>query len=48
MTRARNTLFLFSSDGSNPSRYLVEIDASLLEIISPNQSAPISNNDLPF
>ncbi|WP_293938109.1 ATP-dependent helicase [Sphingobacterium sp. UBA5996] len=48
MTRARNTLFLFSSDGSNPSRYLIEIDASLLEIISPNQSAPIFNNDLPF
>lgn len=39
MTRARNTLFLFSSDIQNPSRYLKEIDASLLENISPNKSA---------
>ncbi|NEV94192.1 ATP-dependent helicase [Psychroflexus sp. YR1-1] len=36
MTRARNNLFLFSSDRVNPSRYLVEIDSSLLNNISQN------------
>lgn len=48
MTRARNTLFLFSSDNSNPSRYLKEIDTTLLEDISPNKSAQIFVDDLPF
>ena len=48
MTRARNTLFLFSSDSQNPSRYLKEIDASLLENISPNKSAQTFVDDLPF
>lgn len=48
MTRARNTLFLFSSDSSNPSRYLKEIDTTLLEDISPNKSAQIFVDDLPF
>lgn len=33
MTRARNTLFLFSSNSQNPSRYLKEIDDTLLEEI---------------
>lgn len=48
MTRARNTLFLFSSDNSNPSRYLKEIDTSLLEDISPNKTTQIIDDDLPF
>lgn len=47
MTRARNTLFLFNSDSSNPSRYLKEIDTSLLEDISPNKATQIFD-DLPF
>ncbi len=34
MTRARNKLFLFSSDKNNPSRYLKEIDSDLLDDIS--------------
>ncbi len=34
MTRARNKLFLFSSDKNNPSRYLQEIDSDLLDNIS--------------
>lgn len=53
MTRARNKLFLFSSDKSNPSRYLKEIDADLLEDISPTQStqetsSDYDDDDLPF
>ena len=51
MTRARNKLFLFSSDKSNPSRYLKEIDSDLLDDISLNSSSTasyINNNDLPF
>lgn len=35
MTRARNNLYLFSSNKDNPSRYLKEINPSLLEDISP-------------
>ena len=48
MTRARNTLFLFSSNSSNPSRYLKEIDTSLLDDISPNKATRIIVDDLPF
>jgi superfamily I DNA/RNA helicase len=47
MTRARNTLFLFSSDKQNPSRYLKEIDLTLLDDISPNTSTNFED-DLPF
>ena len=36
MTRARNKLFLFTSERSNASRYLKEIDAALLDDITPN------------
>lgn len=39
MTRAKNKLFLFSSDKDNPSRYLKEIDADLLNNISPKSSS---------
>lgn len=38
MTRARNRLFLFSSDKDNPSRYLKEIDSELLDDISPESN----------
>jgi superfamily I DNA/RNA helicase len=49
MTRARNKLYLFSSDKDNPSRYLKEINASLLEDISPKGSYKRTyNDDLPF
>ena len=47
MTRARNNLFLFSSDKQNPSRYLKEIDHSLLNDISTNVSTNF-DDDLPF
>lgn len=47
MTRARNTLFLFSSNKQNPSRYLKEIDHTLLNDISPNMSTNF-DDDLPF
>lgn len=47
MTRARNTLFLFSSNKQNPSRYLKEIDHTLLNDISPNMSTSF-DDDLPF
>lgn len=49
MTRARNKLYLFSSDKDNPSRYLKEINTSLLDDISPKSSSKRTNNDdLPF
>lgn len=49
MTRARNKLYLFSSDKDNPSRYLKEINTSLLDDISPKSSSKSTNNDdLPF
>jgi hypothetical protein len=51
MTRARNKLFLFSSDKDNPSRYLKEIDSELLDDISPKSNSTASSNyddDLPF
>jgi superfamily I DNA/RNA helicase len=49
MTRARNKLYLFSSDKVNPSRYLKEINASLLEDISPKSSSKRTyDDDLPF
>ena len=49
MTRARNKLYLFSSDKDNPSRYLKEINASLLEDISPKSSSKRAyDDDLPF
>lgn len=52
MTRARNKLFLFSSDKNNPSRYLKEIDSDLLDDITPkhNSTASFTNDDddLPF
>jgi superfamily I DNA/RNA helicase len=51
MTRARNKLFLFSSDKDNPSRYLKEIDSDLLNDISPKSNSTASstyNDDLPF
>ncbi len=53
MTRARNKLFLFSSDKDRPSRYLMEIDSDLMEDISPknyghNSSHSIYKDDLPF
>ncbi|TQO38687.1 UvrD-like helicase family protein [Arenibacter algicola] len=51
MTRAKNKLFLFSSNKDNPSRYLKEIDLNLLDDISP-KNYPKSNyddeDDLPF
>lgn len=47
MTRARNNLYLFSSDKQNPSRYLYEIDNTLLDDISPNVSTNFED-DLPF
>lgn len=47
MTRARNTLFLFNSNKQNPSRYLKEIDHTLLNDISPNMSTNF-DDDLPF
>lgn len=47
MTRARNTLFLFSSNKQNPSRYLKEIDNTLLNDISPNMATNF-DDDLPF
>lgn len=54
MTRARNKLFLFSSDKETPSRYLKEIDSELLDDISPkstNKNGPTTDyldDDLPF
>tara|TARA_B110000027_G_scaffold127154_1_gene146221 strand:- start:2454 stop:4031 length:1578 start_codon:yes stop_codon:yes gene_type:complete len=49
MTRAKNKLFLFSSDKGNPSRYLKEIHESLLDDISPNKSSKRAyDDDLPF
>lgn len=49
MTRARNNLFLFSSNKDNPSRYLKEIDADLFEDISPQKpSYKLKDDDLPF
>ena len=51
MTRARNELFLFSSDKDNPSRYLKEIDSDLLDDISPKSNSTASStydDDLPF
>jgi superfamily I DNA/RNA helicase len=48
MTRARNKLYLFSSDKDNPSRYLSEIETDLLNDISPNGSSKSTNDDLPF
>jgi len=51
MTRAKNKLFLFSSDKNNPSRYLKEIDSDLLVDISPKSYANTSSSfddDLPF
>ena len=49
MTRARNKLYLFSSDKDNPSRYLKEINAGLLEDISPKSSSKRTyDDDLPF
>lgn len=51
MTRARNKLFLFSSDKDNPSRYLKEIDSELLDDISPKSNSTKSatyDDDLPF
>ena len=45
MTRAKNKLYLFSSDKQNPSRYLNEIKEDLLEDISPRNSFDIN---LPF
>lgn len=49
MTRARNKLFLFSSDENNPSRYLKEIDSELLDDISPKKTTSSSyDDDLPF
>ena len=52
MTRAKNKLFLFSSDKVNPSRYLTEIDSNLLEDISPKKSnrnnSSSYNDDFPF
>lgn len=52
MTRARNKLFLLSSNKQNPSRYLKEIDSKLLLDITPkdknsNSLADI-DDDLPF
>ncbi len=43
MTRARNKLYLFSSDKNNPSRYLKEIDSDLLDDISINSDTPTQN-----
>ena len=37
MTRARNKLFLFSSDKDNPTRYLKEINKELLDDITPSR-----------
>ena len=52
MTRARNKLFLFSSDKNNPSRYLKEIDSDLLDDITPKSNSTASftydDDDLPF
>jgi len=48
MTRARNTLSLFSSNRDNPSLYLKEIDVSPLDDISPSDSSHVFNYDLPF
>ena len=49
MTRARNKLFLFSSDKDNPSRYLNEIDSELLDDIGPKNSNWSNYEDeLPF
>lgn len=51
MTRARNKLFLFSSDKHNPSRYLKEIDSNLLDDIIPKSNSSglsIFDDDLPF
>lgn len=51
MTRARNNLFLFSSDKNNPSRYLKEIDSNLLDDISLTSNPTPSSSyedDLPF
>jgi superfamily I DNA/RNA helicase len=49
MTRARNKLYLFSSDKGNPSRYLKEINTNLLDDISPKSSSKRTyNDDLPF
>lgn len=51
MTRARNKLFLFSSDKVNPSRYLKEIDSDLLDNIGPKSNSTSSStydDDLPF
>jgi superfamily I DNA/RNA helicase len=48
MTRARNKLFLFSSDKDNPSRYLKEIETDLLNDISPSGSSKRTNDDLPL
>lgn len=47
MTRARERLFLVSS--GTPTRYLLEIDADLLERVG-NTSSPkiVPNDDLPF
>lgn len=49
MTRARNNLYLFCSDKDNPSRYLKEINANLLDNISPEHFSKNNyNDDLPF
>jgi superfamily I DNA/RNA helicase len=49
MTRAENNLYLFSSDDNDPSRYLNEIDATLLEKVKKSKkSKSPSSNDLPF
>ena len=49
MTRAENNLYLFSSDDSDPSRYLNEIDSVLLENISQSKKTKSTyDDDLPF
>ena len=54
MTRARTSLYLFCSNKDNPSRYLHEIEKSLLEDISIDENQFIisnetnNENDLPF
>jgi superfamily I DNA/RNA helicase len=49
MTRAENNLYLFSSNDYEPSRYLNEIDSSLLENIRHSKKTKSTyNDDLPF
>lgn len=46
MTRARNNLFLYSSD--DPSNFLDEIDVDLLSLVTFRKSSRKENLDLPF